>query len=55
MEQQAIGIKAIIPLTLALLRELTKVMAHRGPNESSKWKTQQSIIGLGHTRVSIKE
>ena len=37
----------------SLLEEMTRSMAHRGPNDNGLWFDRESGVGLGHCRLSI--
>jgi asparagine synthase (glutamine-hydrolysing) len=37
----------------SLVEEMTRMLTHRGPDDSGTWFNQEKGIGLGHRRLSI--
>lgn len=39
----------------SVLNKMVSKLAHRGPDDSGVWFDEHSVIGFGHTRLSILE
>ena len=37
------------------LNEMTSALIHRGPDAQNIWINNQNTLGLGHTRLSIRD
>lgn len=47
------GLISAEPIEEGLLRRMADVIAHRGPDDSGTWLSQDRQVGLGHRRLSI--
>ena len=41
------------PLRASLLEQMTRVIAHRGPDGEGTWIDEMARVGLGHRRLAI--
>ena len=41
------------PIEISLLKDMTKTLVHRGPNDHGVWLCENNYLGLGHQRLSI--
>src|SRR3982751_1998842 len=47
------GLIASGPIHAPLLQHMTRVIAHRGPDDGDSWIDGESHVGLGHRRLAI--
>ena len=47
------GLIASGPIDARLLQQMTRVIAHRGPDDGDSWIDPESNVGLGHRRLAV--